>query len=267
MTKPTECTHGNYIKDGPGSPWLCTGCATPKPPGVELSGIKYHKYPQYGKDSEPTEPPVVTKPTEHTPGPWKTCGLQVTTNNHVLGSVEIAHCGKEILSGVFEPETCLANAALIARAPDMQDLIDRQAEALVKIVQDSDKMFGEADAKLNARALTITAQRTEIDGYKEAIKELQELHRGVTEKACEDQAEIDRLRALRQAQDEHVVLLMGALIAAGLHVTTFVETPELGSVHDLITDAIDEASDRAAKIADIYSELAALKPESETNDE
>ena len=56
---------------------------------------------------------------KHTQGPWTVCGLNIGSENNKV----VASCYKDSLdSVVVRPETdneCLANARLIASAPDM----------------------------------------------------------------------------------------------------------------------------------------------------
>lgn len=61
--------------------------------------------------------------SKHTPGPWRVCGLNVACNKEIV----VASCYRDSLESVVvrpkEMEECLANARLIAAAPELLEAL------------------------------------------------------------------------------------------------------------------------------------------------
>lgn len=71
--------------------------------------------------------------SKHTPGPWRVCGLNVACDKEMV----VASCYKDSLESVVvrpkDDDECLANARLIAGAPDGYAL----AEHIIAMADDS----------------------------------------------------------------------------------------------------------------------------------
>lgn len=73
--------------------------------------------------------------TKHTPGPWYTVNTEIRTNNQSHVYDTIAECNM-IIGGLPKNE-CLANAKLMAAAPDLLEILQK-AEFFISGFEDDD---------------------------------------------------------------------------------------------------------------------------------
>lgn len=118
---------------------------------------RLYEYDDNGKLMETVWTWVTDNP-RHTPGPWTLCE---TTNADDAGEFEVDAPDYETVALVYASENLVANAALIAAAPDMYEALEACASMLSEIADTPGAWMNEGGTLATIKAAQAALARAE----------------------------------------------------------------------------------------------------------